>query len=443
MTKPGKSRLCGKRLHFVGIGGAGMAPLAHLALRCGAAVSGSDEKTNGKTAALAQEGARIYPCHAAENLPADADILIHSSAVPPENPERRLAAERRIPQLRRGEFLAEFLREYPRVAAVSGSHGKSTITAMLARILDRCGKNPGWMIGAEPADFPASETGGGDLFVTEADESDGTHTALTPWLGIVPGIDDDHAWGLGGAEALYRNFASFARQSDRLLFFGGETTDRLLAGHPCAVRLEPPRAGFRFAGFSGFQAADAMIAVEAAAICGVPREDAAAALKDFGGIARRMTVRFRSGELTIIEDYAHHPAEVKASLELLRETYPGAELRVLFQPHRYARLKRYFAEFAEILRNTDRLIVAPTFAAWCETGEVDHRALAAAIPGAAAADNDWRRTASLLLAPSPRRGVPVVAAVIGAGDLDQVFAYLPGNKKSSGTTCNFADMDLH
>ena len=423
----------GARLHFIGIGGAGMAPLAHLALQHGARVSGSDEKLNGKTAELEAEGARIFAGHAAEHLPDDTETVIYSSAVPPENPERRRAAELRIPQLRRGEFLAEFLRAYPRVAAVSGSHGKSTITSMLAHILYRCGKNPGWMIGAEPAEGTAAQTGGGDLVVTEADESDGTHTALTPGLGIVPNIDDDHAWGLGGAEALYRNFRTFAANSHFLLYCAGETTDRLLAGHPRATRLELPSPGFRCAGFAGFQATDAMIAREAAVLCGIPRERAEEALRDFRGVARRMTIRHQDDRLTVIEDYAHHPVEVKASLELLRERFPGHELRVLFQPHRYARLKRYFTEFSRILRNADRLVVAPTFAAWCEAGEVDHRALAAAIPGAVAAGDDWCQTAEMLLAPSPAAETPVVIAVIGAGDLDRIFAFLPGNEKTGGT----------
>jgi len=429
MTADSKSpRIAGSRLHFIGIGGAGMAPLARLALQRGAIVSGSDEKLNRKTAELAAAGARIFAGHAAEHLPEGTDMVIYSSAVPPENPERRRAAGSAIPQLRRGEFLAEFLRGYRRVAAISGSHGKSTITAMLARILACCGRDPGWMIGAEPAGCAASQAGSGDFFVTEADESDGTHTALAPWLGIVPNIDDDHAWGLGGAETLYRNFRTFAERSQHLLYCAGETTDRLLGGHPRATRLEIPPAGTRCAGFAGFQATDAMIALAAAEICGIPR---------------RMTIHHQDETLTVIEDYAHHPAELTASLELLRERFPGHELRVLFQPHRYARLKRYFDEFARILRGADRLVIAPTFAAWCEAGEVDHRALAAAIPGAVAADDDWQKTALRLLLPSPSAGKPAVIAVIGAGDLDRVFAFLPGNEKSGENTCISADPGLN
>ena len=419
-----------------------MAPLAHLALQRGARVSGSDERPNAKTAELEAEGAGIFAGHAAEHLPDDTETVIYSSAVPPENPERRRAAERKIPQLRRGEYLAEFLRGIPRVAAVSGSHGKSTITAMLCRILSRCGKDPGWMIGAEPAEGTASEAGGGDFFVTEADESDGTHALLLPWLGIIPNIDDDHAWSLGGADILHRNFRTFAARSRHLLYCAGETTDRLLAGHPRATRLELPAGGFRFAGFAGFQATDALIAREAAVLCGIPRAEATAALRGFKGVARRMTLHHQDESLTVIEDYAHHPAEVKASLELLRERFPGRELRVLFQPHRYARLERYFTDFSRILRNADRLVIAPTFAAWCETGKTDHRDLAAAIPGATAAGDDWRRTAELLLSPSPG-GAPAVIAVIGAGDLDQIFAFLPGNEKSDGEACISADVDLH
>ena len=136
-----------ERVHFIGIGGAGMAPLAAILLEHGAVVTGSDREANAKTAELARHGAVVHIGHDAANLPPDATLAVYSSAVPESNPERRRAAELKIPQLRRGEFLAELTRQYRRLAAVSGSHGKTSVTAMLAHILVKAGLKPGFLIG--------------------------------------------------------------------------------------------------------------------------------------------------------------------------------------------------------------------------------------------------------------------------------------------------------
>ena len=167
-----------KKLHFIGIGGAGMAPLAQLSLESGIAVSGSDSAVSAKSEHLKSLGAQVFCGHKKEQLPEDAELVIYSSAVTEENPERQRAAELGIPQLRRGEFLGIFARRFKRVAAVSGSHGKSSITAMLCTILESCGCDPGALIGAARIEGESALTGNGDIFVTEVDESDGTHTCV-------------------------------------------------------------------------------------------------------------------------------------------------------------------------------------------------------------------------------------------------------------------------
>ena len=409
-----------RKLHFVGIGGAGMAPLATIALETGCRVSGSDQRGSAKCDELAAHGARIVIGHRAEALPPDADLLVYSSAVPPENPERQEAARRGLPQLRRGEWLAEVCRDR-KVVAISASHGKTTTTAMLVHILRQSGADPGWMIGGSVPGLPAGHAGRDPWFVTEADESDGTHLLLRPELALMPNVDDDHEWSLGGTETLMEHFQRFSRQSRHLLYDPACAPPGFFAGHPDAAIPDPLPAGAHPA-LAGFLRTNAAFAVRAAERLGVPEAQALAALASFPGVERRMTLRGERGGVTLIEDYAHHPAEVEASLALLRERYPGHHLRVLFQPHRYARLAKYLDRFAAILRTADSVLVAPVFAAWSESGPADHAELARRIgPRAKAVAGSWEEIAREAAA-APER--PLVIAVLGAGDLDAVFRYL-------------------
>ena len=410
-------------LHFVGIGGAGMAPLALLALDLGYTVSGSDREANSKTAELLQHGIHIKIGHAADNLPPETELVVYSSAVAEDNPERAEASRRHIPQIRRGEFLADLAQFYRRVVAVSGAHGKSSTTALLAHILTVEGKHPAFLIGAEMAGCGSFSPGSGrDILVTEVDESDGTHTFIRAALGLVPNIEEDHAWSVGGAEKLFDNFQTFAGHCDHLIYYPGEHPDRLFAKHPSAERLEAPPE--EYAGFFGFQAANARLAVAAAEYLGVPSDRAEAAARTFPGIGRRMVVRHDSPELTVVEDYAHHPSEIAASIKLLRRKYPERHLRVLIQPHRYARLEYFFDGFKKELAKADSVLVTPVFAAWSETGKVDGASLAAALPDAQYVASGWEETARVAVTP-PSPAKPLLLAVLGAGDIEQVFRYLP------------------
>ena len=406
------------KLHFTGIGGAGMAPLAELAMARGCRVSGSDELDSPKCRRLAALGAKIVIGHRPENLPADAGALVYSSAVPEGNCERVRARELGIREVRRGEYLAEFAGHYRRCVPVTGSHGKSSITAALVRILRRCGMDPGFMIGAELKDMPCCGAGDGDIFVTEADESDGTHTLTENFLAVIPNVEDDHEWSLGGRAVLERNFRTVAAKSRMVLYFASAKCDELFSGHPGAVRL--PAVPEHFAGSYGFQAANAFIAARAAVLLGCEEDAAVAAAADYPAVARRMTLHRQGENLTVIEDYAHHPTELRASLSLLRRRFPGAHLRVLFQPHRYARLEKYFDEFAEILREPESCFIAPVFAAWSEGGARDAAALARAA-GARLVTGSYAEWAALLLADLPEKSV---IAVLGAGDVNGVLPYL-------------------
>lgn len=407
-------------IHFVGIGGAGMAPLAELLLERGEKVSGSDIEFNAKCAALEKNGAEICIGHQGSNVDPDVSMLVYTSAAAADNPELLRAKELNIPALRRGEYLAEFAKHYRRTIAVSGTHGKSSISAAIASILTKCGKTPGFMIGAAVAGMNSFANGSGDdLFVTEADESDGTHTALKNFIGVVPNVEDDHAWSLGGKEILEQNFRTFAANSEILLYYASPLCDRLFADHPHAVRL--PAMPAEFAGLHGFQAANACLAVQAALLAGCDENEATAAAADYPQVKRRMTVHFSNGKYTLIEDYAHHPTEVEKSIELLRLNYPAKPLLVVFQPHRYARLERYFDDFVRVLPSADMVAVVPVFAAWCESGKVGGRELARAVKGEYI-ESSWEDSAEkvfqMLLADGG------VIAVLGAGDVEKIISPL-------------------
>ena len=411
-----------RKLHFVGIGGAGMAPLALLALDNGYRVSGSDLVSNAKTVELRKRGMTVYRGHAAGNVSPDVAMLVYSSAVAEDNPERVAAARFGIPQIRRGEFLAELAKRYRRVAAISGAHGKSSTTALLAHILTVVGVAPGFLIGAELNGGGSFSPGKDrDIFVTEVDESDGTHTFIRPALGLVPNIEEDHAWSVGGAAALLENYRIFGNNCGRLIYCAGEYPDKIFAGHPNALRLE--ELPEEYLGFFGFQAANAFLAVAGARELGIPKKDAERAARSFPGIGRRMNIRRTSEKLVVVEDYAHHPSEIAAALKMLRFRYPRYHLRVLVQPHRYARLEYFFDDFVRELGKADSALILPVFAAWSESGKIDSRDLADAIGGAVSLNCGWPEVARIAALP-PADGRPMVLAVLGAGDIERVFDFL-------------------
>ena len=406
-------------IHFIGIGGAGMAPLAELTLAQGICVTGSDEADSAKIHKLRSLGAKISIGHSAENLPENAELLVYSSAVGEDNCERVKAAKLNIPQIRRGAYLAELAKSYRRCVSVTGTHGKSSISSALVMILRACGFNPGFTIGAEVAGLPSCAAGDGDIFVTEADESDGTHTLLDNHLAVIPNIEDDHEWSLGGADVLDKNFRTVAANSAKILYYSSPKCDELLNSHRDKTVLKDIPS--KFANLCGFQAANARIAAEAAVILGCDREKAYKAAENYPQVARRMMLHKTGEDLIVIEDYAHHPTEVRSALELLRINYPEHHLRVFFQPHRFARLEKYFDEFAEVLKLADDVFIAPVFAAWCETGTTGAAELAKAVNGREVAGT-YKEQAECVKSSLPEGRT--VIAVLGAGDINKTIEFM-------------------
>ena len=427
-------------VHFVGCAGVGTLPLARIFLENGFRVSGSDLAP---TNAMRQLNIPCFTGHSAEHLPPDDGaplLLIHSSAAEPDNPEILAAKARRDHIiLRRGSALAAVAGLYRRTVSVSGSHGKTSVSGMLAFLFQEAGLLPGYLVGGFlSAPGWAEKNGeagqGNDLFITEVDESDGTHTEMYSKIGIVTNVEDDHAWSVGGREQLFENFKTYARKTERLIYVGSAECDRLFADHPSARRLDPDLKKHAAAlalfdpaalkQWGRYQKLNALTALAAAEELGdLTPAEAAAILSRFPGVERRMSVRYQSAEHLLIEDYAHHPTELRASLEALREVYPGKRLIVIFQPHRYARLERYFYEFAAELKKADKVFITPVFAAWTAGGKVDSSDLADAIGGdtAIAVSGSWAEIAKAA-AGEIRSGD--LAAVIGAGDVKDVIAPL-------------------
>ena len=352
------------KIHFVGIGGIGMSGIAEVLLNLGYAVSGSDLKESDITRRLAALGGRILRGHAAANVE-DVDVVVTSSAVRKDNPEVVEARRRKIPLIPRAEMLAELMRLKYGVA-IAGSHGKTTTTSMAAHLLAHAGLDPTAVVGGKVNSFGSNaKLGKGDYMVVEADESDGSFLHIPPTIAIVTNIDPEHLDHWRTEEALRRGFLDFV---NRVPFYGrailcidhptvqsllpevesryityGEAlqadyrADRIeVSGH--SVRFEASRRGeplgrFEVAMVGRHNALNALAVIALGDEMGVPADVTRAALASFGGVQRRFTVRGEARGVTVVDDYGHHPAEVKATLRGAREAF-RRRVVCLFQPHR-------------------------------------------------------------------------------------------------------------
>ena len=387
-------------IHFVGVGGSGMGGIAEVLLNLGYRVSGSDLKANPVTERLARLGAVIHIGHRAEQV-AHADVIVVSSAVAPDNPEVQEALARRVPVVPRAEMLGELMR-FRESIAVAGTHGKTTTTSLIASVLAEGGEDPTFVIGGllKSAGTNA-RLGAGRYLVAEADESDASFMHLQPVIAVVTNIDNDHLGTHGGDFAkLEQSFVEFLHN---LPFYGlavlcadDEHVQGILArvGRPLltyglrpgadvrAHELDRTRAGTRFQVTRPGRAQplavtlnlpgthnvrNALAAIAVASELGVPDEAIGRALAGFQGIERRMQymgdARLAQGSVSIVDDYGHHPTEIAATLEALRQAWPGRRLVLVFQPHRYSRTRDLLDDFARVLSEVEVLFVTEVYAA--------------------------------------------------------------------------------
>ncbi len=337
-----------RRLHFIGIGGAGMSGLALVCLRLDAIVTGSDRADSSYIERLREAGLEPVVGHDAANLPEGAEVIV-STAIADDNPELALARERGIEPIHRGALLAELCAE-KRLIAVAGTHGKTTTTAMLVWALRGLDADPAFFVGGEVPglgpDGAAANAGWGEgeWVVAEADESDASFLELRPEIAVVTNIEMDHHSRWGSEAELREAFAEFAGKASAV------------------VRPEDSEMEIELAVPGHHNLLNARAAVAAASAAGFDAAAVAAALVDFPGVHRRLELKGERNGSRIYDDYAHHPTEVRAALSALRELEPG-RLIAVFQPHLYSRTKVFAGEFGAALALADEAVVLDVYPA--------------------------------------------------------------------------------
>jgi UDP-N-acetylmuramate--alanine ligase len=367
-TDPADTPWRGRRLHFIGIGGAGMSGLALVCARLGAIVTGSDRAESSYMERLREAGLDPVVGHDAANLPEGAEVVV-STAIAADNPELALARARGVEPIHRGAMLAELCAE-KRLIAVAGTHGKTTTTAMAVWALRAIGADPAFFVGGEVPGVGAGGTaanagwGEGEWVVAEADESDASFLDLRPEVAVVTNVEMDHHTRWGSLGELHRAFRRFLEPARAAVLPADGGLDRLAASErvlgfdadapgPADLGLAVPGAHNR---------ANARAALAAVELAGLDVAAAAAALADFPGVRRRLELKGVRGSTRVYDDYAHHPTEVRAALAALRELRPE-HLIAVFQPHLYSRTKAMAIEFGAALALADEVAVLDVYPA--------------------------------------------------------------------------------
>lgn len=452
------------KIHFVGIGGTGMSGIAEVLSNLGYTVSGSDIKASAVTDRLQNLGVKVYLEHKAENV-ADVDVVVTSTAVDKTNPEVVRAYENRIPVIPRAEMLAELMR-FRFGIAVAGTHGKTTTTSLTTMMLAEGGLDPTFVIGGRLNSAGANaKLGLGKYLVAEADESDASFLFLQPMMAIVTNIDQDHMETYGGSYSKLKD--TFLKFLHQLPFYGLAV---MCVDDPgvCDVlpNISKPVKTYGVSSYADVRAVDikqdglrthftvlrwgnlpplqvtlnlpgwhnmlnALAATTIATALGVDDAAIVKSLAEFKGVGRRFQINgdvdFAGGKLTLVDDYGHHPRELAATLEALRQAWPSRRKVVVFQPHRYTRTRDLFEDFVEVLSGVDVLILLDVYSA----GETpitgaDGKALSRSIRVRGQVDPVFvqnREDLATILAGIVEKDDVILT--MGAGNVGQIAAELP------------------
>jgi UDP-N-acetylmuramate--alanine ligase len=431
----------GAQVHFIGIGGAGLSAIARVLMEMGYRVSGSDMIASALTAALEQEGATAYTGHRAEQV-SGADLVVISSAVPPDNVERVAAQTLGIPVVKRADLLGEMMNGRTAVA-VAGSHGKTTVSGMMATLLSVAGRDPTFIVGGEIAHLGTNARAGSGPFVIEADEYDRTFLGLRPTIAVVTNVEHDHPDcypTLDELQAAFEAFVGLLPQDGLLVVCADDPGARELGkGAQGAGRTV---VWYGLAEEAGWQAVDAransaggcdyvalvggrskglirlrvpgihnvvnsLAVLAVAERLGVPFATVAQALRTFRGMGRRFEIKGVADGVTVVDDYAHHPTEIRATLAAARDNYPGRRIWAVWQPHTYSRTKTLLDDFAAAFADAQHVLVTPIYAA----RESDDLGISSADVVARMAHADARVVADL------NRAVQALAVGVQSGDV--------------------------
>ena len=383
-------------IHFIGIGGISMSGLAEILLEEGFTVSGSDSKESPLTKKLESEGARIAYGQKAENITPDIDCVVYTAAISRSNPELIEAVAQKIPMLTRAELLGQLMKNYDTPIAVSGTHGKTTTTSMISHILLEGKVDPTISVGGILKAIGGNiRVGKSETFLTEACEYTNSFLHFFPKISVILNIEEDHLDFFKDLEDIRHSFRQFAEllPSDGTLIINGEIENyrEICQGLGCRVVTYGPSAEFDYSasdisydeeGHVSFELAkhgekagrivlsvtgdhnvsNALASIAAAELLGIPMDTIKKGLLSFTGTDRRFEYKGTFNGVTVVDDYAHHPTEIKATLKAAQH-YPHNSVWCVFQPHTYTRTKAFFHEFAEALSHTDHLVLADIYAA--------------------------------------------------------------------------------
>ncbi|BBH51649.1 UDP-N-acetylmuramate--L-alanine ligase [Fluviispira sanaruensis] len=383
-----------KRIHFVGIGGSGMSGIAEVLINSGYKISGSDIKKTAITEKLEGLGAKIFIGHQADNI-THSQVLVISSAINKHNPEIIEAQNLRIPIIHRSEMLAELMRMKYGVI-VAGTHGKTTTTSILASSLHHAGLDPTVVIGGKLNSFGSNaKLGKGDLFVAEADESDGSFLRLTPTIAIITNIDKDHLDHYSSLDDIVKAFETFI---DKVPFYGAvcaciddpivqmilpkirrkiityglrqdadiTAVDKLTDGMnttftPVIFGKYQSQVTIKMPGLYNLTNSLATFAV--ASLLDLDMNVICKSISEFEGVQHRFSILAEIKNVLIVDDYAHNPKKIETVLKGTKESFPEKQIIAIFQPHRYSRLKFQMEDFAKCFADADKVIVTPIYAA--------------------------------------------------------------------------------
>ena len=385
----------GKHIHFMGIGGIGMSAIARIALERGAVITGCDLKANGPSSKLVDAGAVCYLGHSPTHLGHEpVDTLVYSSAIPQDNAELKAARENGIEVISRSNMLSRLMEDRAGIA-ITGAHGKTTTTWLIANILMNAGLDPTVMVGGVVPTLEGNfREGAGDLFVTEVDESDGMLLEITPTYSVLTNVDAEHLDHYSGIEEIVETFAEYLSRTrpggkvigcvddERVAGLLGDCGFETIGyglGKSASLRAEMKEltnchAAFDVRGFGGdlpelnlampgeHNVKNALAAIAVARIVGVEEEIIRMSLLTCPRVGRRFEIRSREAGIRIVDDYAHHPTEVAATIRAARPS-TDRRLVVVFQPHRYTRTQALSREFGPAFLDTDHLVVTAIYSA--------------------------------------------------------------------------------